>query len=602
MRQPGHDHCADGPADAEGEVAVARLVMAGGDLAHALRHVADALALDPRLPDAHEALAELVALAGGGAAALGLFDQTDEPEFIGTVAARAQVCASAGRWDEAVQLLLSVAAHQPDRPWLDVAWLRRADLPDLVDPGVIISGTAGMVQRLDDPVDEDRRAPLLPALTLLRACVSRHPEHAMLLWCGSMLARRLGAFDEAIAWAERSFEVQPSHEAAVMKGYALRTAGRLDEALTAWTAEIERTPDDLDLYVDVADLLHTLNRTEDALGWARRAISRDPEHSRAVSTAHGLRFAIDGDASHLVALADQLRARPDQDYPATVLARLCDGRTWLGIVSGPTESVTNVLSQMLANGGPGRDSELTLTVSAIESPSALLTLRSAFPKATVSIDRVPKPDPRAPLRRVRHAVWDYRRKEARPAVPPPTPEVAEAVRRIATVNWASPPEAYDRAVALSGLDLLGLLGVLVHPPDPLDDELGRLLRRHHPELWVRAVQTWACLGIGHHQADQPWASSLRREVLADLLNGPEDWVTEAAGFALIATAWQHPPAREDVQALMVRRLVDALAAYRKREVTILGSLCQLVLITPQLADESATLARDVLTRLRESST
>src|SRR5688500_17537371 len=99
--------------------------MDSGDLPHALRHLADALALDPRLPDTHEALAEFVARAGGPAEALEYFD-ADEG-FIGTVAARAHVCAAAGRWDEAVQMLLTVAAHEPQRPWLDVAWLQRTD-------------------------------------------------------------------------------------------------------------------------------------------------------------------------------------------------------------------------------------------------------------------------------------------------------------------------------------------------------------------------------------------------------------------------------------------------------------------------------------------
>ncbi|NUT50452.1 MAG: tetratricopeptide repeat protein, partial [Saccharothrix sp.] len=329
MAHDGSEHREDERLDAEGEVAVARLVMADGDLDHAARHLADALATDPRLPDVHEALAELVALAGGPEQALRRFEPEPERTYIGTVAAHAHVSAMAGRWDQAVQELFAVAAHEPHRPWLDVAWLHRADLPDLLGPEAAAIAFARFAQPLADPVDEDDRPPLLPALALLRGCVARHPGHAMLLWCGSTLARRLGAFDEAIAWAQRSFEVEPTHQAAVVKGYALRTAGRHEDALAAWQREAERTPEDHDLYLDIADLLESMGRPADGLVWARRAADTDPEHPKALATALGLRHALDDDVRHLVALADHLRARPEHTYAADVLARRGWGRSWL---------------------------------------------------------------------------------------------------------------------------------------------------------------------------------------------------------------------------------------------------------------------------------
>lgn len=56
----------------------------------------------------------------------------------------------------------------------------------------------------------------------------------------------------------------------------------------------------------------------------------------------------------------------------------------------------------------------------------------------------------------------------------------------------------------------------------------------------------------------------------------------------------NPSAHKDVQELVVRRMFEAIEAYRSREVTILISLCELVLITPELPDQVAALARDVL--------
>ncbi|MEU5696678.1 hypothetical protein [Actinosynnema sp. NPDC020468] len=579
--------------DAAGEVASARLVLAGGDLRHAAGHLADALALDPRWPDTHEALAEFAAAAGGAEQALGFFDLNPGETFIGTVAARAHLCAAASRWDEAVRVLLSVAAHEPDRPWLDVAWLHRSDLGELVDPDVIAIPVARLAQGLADPVDEVDRPPLLPALELLRASVARNPGHAVLLWCGSMLARRLGACEEAVVWARRSFAVRPSHQAAVMEGYALRTAGRSEEALEVWAREVEREPGELALCVDVADLLESMDRPAEALVWAQRVVDADPGHPRGVPTALGLRFVVEEDVRHLVALSDHVRAHPDHGYAAEVLARHCGGRSWLGRVPDPVEAVVKVLHGVLCDGDPG-EPLVKVSSSALEPASATVALRSVFPAVAVWVAGVPEPDLRVPVRPVRHAVWRYEGTEAVPAVARPSAEAAEAVRRVAGFHWASLPAAYDRAVVLSGLSAADLLGVLAFPPSPPDDELGRVLARRAPQLWVRSAQVWACLGLAHHRADEPWGRSLRREILADLVAGPEDWVVEAAGAALCATAWVRPETRADVRSLVVGRLRAAGEAYRLREVTILGSLCELVLALPGVEESSAAVARELL--------
>lgn len=88
---------AGGPSNAEGEVAVARLILNGGELLHGFRHLADALALDPQLPDAYETLVEFVAHVGGTEHALSELDQVEGQGFIGTVAVRAHVHALAGQ-------------------------------------------------------------------------------------------------------------------------------------------------------------------------------------------------------------------------------------------------------------------------------------------------------------------------------------------------------------------------------------------------------------------------------------------------------------------------------------------------------------------------
>ncbi|MBP2479183.1 tetratricopeptide (TPR) repeat protein [Crossiella equi] len=582
---------------AEGEIAVARLALDGGDLEHALEHVASAFEAAPGLPEAHEVLAELIARAGGPEAALELVEDTERQP--GLVAVQAHVCAALGDWDEAVELLFAVAAYEPHRPWLDVAWLHQPDLP--VGLEALANGVLELAKELDDPVDEDEREPLLPALTLLRNGISRHTEHegfAELLWRGSLLARRLGATDEAVEWTRRSFELAPSHMAAVMQGMALRTAGRFDEALEVWVRETERSPEELDLYLDVANLLAALDRAEEGLDWVERVLAADPAHPAATATAHGLRYVLDEDAAHLVELADLARAEPGGAAHRELITR-CSRRRWLDYVPQTHEAVTNLLGQLLTEHAPGPDLAMELGLSALEVPSTLMTLTFVYPDITVSVGDVREPDPREPVRPVRYAVWRFEGKDAVPALPPPPAEVATALQQAATPRWHSPLDAYDRAVALSGIDPEHLLSVMAHPPEPPEDEFGDVLARQVPHLWVRAVQVFAALGIAHHRADEPWATSHRRAILLDLLDGPEDWVTEAAAFALLTTAWVDPSARGDVPLRLTERLLALLEAFNQREVSILGTFCQLVLCTPNLPEGCAAVARKAMDAVEE---
>ncbi|MET1075179.1 MAG: hypothetical protein ABWY11_21215 [Umezawaea sp.] len=583
-----HDaRCTDEQAEAEGEVAVARLLLADGDLAHSARHLSDALARDPGLAETYEALSELAARVGGPRRALELFD-LDTP-YSGTVAAHAHLSAAAGEWDEAVRLLVLVAAQEPDRAWLDVAWLRRPDLATLVSPEIVVASALHLASLLPDPVDDDVRDALSPLLALLRESVALHQDDARLLWSGSTVARRFGEVDEAIAWARRSFEVDPSHEAAVMTGYALRAAGRMDEALRVWQDEAERTPDDLGLLIDISDLLVNEGDLERALVWAERALDADPTHPKTGPTADAVRYRIDGDVRHLIALAES-----GLPYAAEALAEVSWDSPVLGRATNQTEATTNSLGQALEQVEPSPDLEVGIVVSALEPPSAVLALHLAFPKATVTFESVPDPDPRLPKYDVKHAVWAYDDTIARPAVPPPSPEAAEALRRIASFRWESLPALYDSTVVLSAIDPADLLGTLVHPPATPDTEFGAAMARHAPNLWLSAVQVTACLGIAHHAVDEPWETSHRREILLDLLHGAEDWVNVAAGIALVATAWVVPETRQDVKHHVVTRMVDAVRASHQRQVSILGPLCELVLVTPETEDDYTNLAREAL--------
>ncbi|WP_153462072.1 tetratricopeptide repeat protein [Streptomyces kaniharaensis] len=586
---------------AEGEVAVARLAIDSGELPHAADHLADAIVGDPQLPELHEALAELCAAVGGPAAARELFP-LDGEVYLGTVVCRAHVEAAAGDWDTAIGLLASAIQYEPVRPWAHAAWLAREDLPGLVDPDAVAQAVARAAGVLPDPLPAELASAVQPFEDFVQAVVARHPDHPLLLVMASGLTRRLGATARAVELAEHAQRLAPGYMPSVMLGNALRADGRPEQALAVWEAELRRVApandnDSSYLAVDVAELYGFLGRPADGLPWLERVLATEPDHPKAAPAIHGLRHAVDGSTAHLLALADHHRAHPDHDYAQDLLERLSHREPWLGLLPGATEATVNVLHQVLASPDTTRDSEIDCTVTALEPPSSQLALHLALPRSTVGYQSVREPDPRRPLREPGEPatrVWAWDGTDPRPAVAPPAPESADLVRATAEIVWPTIPAAYDHAVRLAGLPLDDLVGVLAHPPAPREDDLGRALLAHQPELWVRAVQTFACLGIAHHRTDQPWQDSDRRRVLVDLLLGPEDWVVEAAGLALVAIGWTHPETRADIAAQLRLRLRYCADARRTRVVTILRSVGRLALAAPWLPSADLALAQAVI--------
>ncbi|WP_438871302.1 tetratricopeptide repeat protein [Paractinoplanes tereljensis] len=141
----------------------------------------------------------------------------------------------------------------------------------------------------------------------------------------------------------------------------------------------------------------------------------------------------------------------------------------------------------------------------------------------------------------------------------PSADAVHRLRQVASLSWAHPPAAYDAAIPLILVQPFDLLAVLAHPPAD-----------------VAAAEIWACLGLLHHGAEDPWLDSARRKILLDLIDGGLDRVTEAALFALIVSAWIDPEARADVAAIVAGRLTEVAGRPGAR------SVAELALATPDL--------------------
>lgn len=581
--------------EAEGELALARIALDEGDHAHAAAHLGNAIAADPSLAAAYAALGELDAAAGG---ALGLFPVASRA-YAGEVAARSYLLACAGAFGEALSLLCSLASLDPGKPWAAPGWLDAPGVAGQLDPEAAAGSLMQLAFSLPTPVDAALSAALLPFLELARALAARNPGRPGVLATLSGLARRLGAQDEAIAWCQQAERAEPSFFAAVMLGYALRSAGRFREMHEAWRRALDRNPGDIDLRVDIAETLAEQGRPAEGIGWLEQALALDPDHPKAFPSACAMRYTNDGDVAHLVTLADWRREHPEHGYAGEMLVRGCWDRVWLQKIPHPTEAACNTLLQIAAR--PDREAmlagELRLTLSALEVPSALAAVKAAAPQLRLDIQSVPQPDIRIPLAAGRYRIWDYQGTEAAPAVAPPSAAAAAALQALAAGGYrAHPAENYDASVALAMLSLDDLLGLLAHVPPVPDHAWWREMHARSPVYWPRCAQVWACLGVLHQRPDEPWPSSVRRAVLLDLARGVEDWVTDAALNAMMVEAWVHPEIRADVAAVIGHRFLDAVQAWQQRDVSIAGSMASLVLVTPAMNPDVTRLVRELLAR------
>src|SRR6266545_1022749 len=322
---------------------------------------------------------EGVPTTGGAADPRRLFPIEGDSAFSGAMIAQAHLLSWAESYDDAVELLASTAAGlaragQPQLQWEGVRWLEDEQLPARLDPDRFTPMFVRLALALADPTPKGQRPPFTTFLRLARGMVAAHADHPQVLISASMLARRLGATAEALAWSSRAEELAPSFASALTLGFAHLHLDQLDEAIGAWRKAMARDPSNLELPVQLAWELAACDRLEDALVFVDRVLAVDPSHNAASMAAQAFRYHRDKDIQHLLVIADRVRESPGDLDASNALAGICRGIPWFGVVPEPTEAIINVLKRALAELEP--DSEIaSLTLSALEAPSAVLTLR-----------------------------------------------------------------------------------------------------------------------------------------------------------------------------------------------------------------------------------
>lgn len=349
-----------------------------------------------------------------------------------------------------------------------------------------------------------------------------------------------------------------SQRTLTMLGFAHCDAGQISQAIEVWTRASARKPANADLMLDLADITFDQGDFAQSLRWAERAA------------------ALDGSS---------------------------DGALWLTTVPPPTEAICASLGELtrIEESGEGRVESVRSSMTSLEAPTAMSLHRARFPHALIELGPVIEPDACVPMKtEYGPPLWRYDGFEATATVPPPSKAAFDVVHDIAKGIWADPLVAYDQAAGFAALDSADLLGLLTHMPAPHEPSWVAI-GREYPLYWQRFAQVWVCIGILHHQADEPWAQSTRRTLLLRLLFGPEDWTVEAAAFALCVSAWRFPDQRAEVAEAIGQRYLHAAKALGRRPTQLHGPLARILLICPDANPKTARQARVALAEQRRAA-
>jgi hypothetical protein len=214
----------------------------------------------------------------------------------------------------------------------------------------------------------------------------------------------------------------------------------------------------------------------------------------------------------------------------------------------PEDASANVLRQMLEKMAQPKvtgGGTVNIGVSSLEAPSNRLAFALAFASQGLDLSinfqvaAVPEPDPRQPADTVRYKLWDYEGTDAKPALPPPSERVSQAIAELASSPF-NRERSFARASYVAGelgpAALPDILAVMVHPPKlPLGQDALEFI----PRIQLEAMHVAA-------QVDEGWHGSERRAALMSVLFGPMDWATNAAIDVLAFLAQRHPALAYDV--------------------------------------------------------
>ncbi len=537
----------------EADAAEAKRAFAAGDLKHALHHLGSALTSNPLHPEWMQLLNQIMQQSGDP---LKLTEIEGDTSFI-DAANRSYALAWARRWEEALDLITDVAEIRPDIPYLLWAewWLGQPGVAQSLTfeqfaRGILVD-FAKIASRCPIPTkpDDPRRANLEAAARILTNIRGLYARESFVWFTGSMIGRRLGTLDDALAMAQHAYSLEPAWKNAIGVANVLRDQKRLDDAGAWFKKALEHDPKDVSAHLDWGDMYLDAQRWDDAIKQYEAAIKKEADHPWAVASIYFARFKQTGDPTQRLCLLRLTEAEGNRR--AAMLAEELDPpQPYVSFLPRPGDASSNALNhifeQMFDNPASHAGSVVKLRLSHLESPSVVAAFGlqmemwglwsplAQLVRLDYQAEKIQQPDPRNPKAQVPYTLWAWDGAMPRAAVAKPDPSISRAVTEVAEEPfhleiWA--PLAQQQARALGTGAIPQLLASMVHPPRP-NGGAWRVLE------WTQRTQVAAALIIAH--TDGGWAGSERQKAIYSLLYGPSDWTVNAGIVALGYLARQDP--------------------------------------------------------------
>ena len=540
----------------EQEIATARQALAQGDLVHALHHVGCALASNPMQP---EWMAMLNQVIGAAPDPMKLADVGANPSYI-DAANKAYILAWMRRWEEALDLITDVAEVRPDIPYMLWCewWLSQPGMLQSMTLDSIMRGIAVDILKIASscpvpiPKDDPRRPNLESGARVLAQIRAAHPAEGMLWFGSSMVARRLGAPEEALGFAQHAYQIDPSWKSAIGVANALKDGKQFDQAAKWFRKALDHDKDDVSAHLDLGDMFLDLTRYDEALREYDLAMRKQPDHPWAQASSYYTRWKQHpGDLNHRLALIRLTEGDTRNDRARQLCDLIDPPRLYVNRLPNPADASANalddILQQMFYNPAEHFGSTVKLEMSHVESPSVVagFWLQMEMWGLQVGFDyqvrTVQEPDPRQPKTAVPFALWSWDGGQPRPNVPRPNPNVVRAIHDLASEPFSMDlwwPAAERTAHQLGGAGAIrDVLATMVFPPRPPGSNWKVL-------PWTQRCQVACALVIA--AMGPGWIGTPRQQALYALLYGPTDWSTGAAIVAVSTLARRDPMVRGEI--------------------------------------------------------
>lgn len=186
-----------------------------------------------------------------------------------------------------------------------------------------------------------------------------------------------------------------------------------------------------------------------------------------------------------------------------------------------------------------------IALTSIEAPSIVHIAKALLKDLTVLMPETDDPDPRKPSRAVSLCLWTYEGTTAHPLKVSGSEAHAAKIVLLAEMpylqrKWSLLAEEFASDIGVSSLP--SLLASMASPP-VLETSLELW------NAWFRAQVATAF--IASYVGSDAWATSKRRELLYEVLDGPADWANTAVIVALVDVARRDENAREDIVSKLV---------------------------------------------------